>query len=83
MSIRRETFDVPQIGPTLPNLESDEFCRSAGVKRDLREDLTESLTWIEVVDGNPSYPRCESLIQPQLAPPIHGDQVAKPLMCKL
>jgi hypothetical protein len=40
-------------------------------------------TRIQVVNSKPSHPRGETFIQPKLAPPIHGDQVSKPLVGKL
>lgn len=36
-----------------------------------------------MVDGEPANPSREALVEPQLAPPIHGDQIAEPLMCQL
>jgi hypothetical protein len=41
------------------------------------------LTWVQVVDGEPSDPRSEALIKPQLTPPVHRNQVAEPLVGKL
>ena len=35
-----------------------------------------------MVNGEPSDPSSETFIQPKLAPPVHGDKVAKPLMGK-
>lgn len=39
--------------------------------------------WIEVIDGKPSNPGREPLVEPKLTPPIHGNKVTKPLMSKL
>ena len=36
-----------------------------------------------MINGKPTDPGCESLIQPQLIPPVHGDEVAKPLVSQL
>lgn len=36
-----------------------------------------------MVDGEPADPGGEALVQPQLAPPVHGDEVAEPLMGQL
>jgi hypothetical protein len=36
-----------------------------------------------VVYGKPTHPSGKPLIQPKLAPPIHGDQVAEPLVSEL
>lgn len=36
-----------------------------------------------MIDGEPTDPGGEALVQPQLAPPVHGDEVAEPLMGQL
>lgn len=41
------------------------------------------LTWVQVVDGEPSNPCSKALVEPELVPPVHGDQVTEPLMSKL
>lgn len=38
---------------------------------------------MEVVNCKPTNPSGETLVQPQLIPPIHSDQVAEPLMRQL
>jgi hypothetical protein len=43
----------------------------------------EDHTGIEMVNGEPSDPGSETLVEPQLTPPIHGDEVAEPLVSKL
>ena len=30
-----------------------------------------------------TYPGCEAFVQPQFVPPIHGDEIAEPLMGEL
>ena len=36
----------------------------------------------EVLDREPPDPRGEAFVQPQVSPPLHGDQVTKPLYAK-
>jgi hypothetical protein len=36
-----------------------------------------------VVNSQPANPSCEALVEPELVPPVHGDEVAKPLVSKL
>jgi hypothetical protein len=36
-----------------------------------------------VVNCEPTHPSCETFVKPKLAPPVHGDKVAEPLMSKL
>jgi hypothetical protein len=36
-----------------------------------------------MVNGEPSHPGSEALVEPELAPPVHSDKVAEPLMSKL
>lgn len=36
-----------------------------------------------MVNCKPAYPGRETLVEPQLVPPVHGDKVAEPLMGKL
>jgi hypothetical protein len=36
-----------------------------------------------MVNSEPSDPSSEALVEPQLAPPVHGDEVAEPLVGKL
>lgn len=38
---------------------------------------------VQVVDGVPSDPGSKAFVEPQLIPPVHGNQVAKPLVSKL
>ena len=40
-------------------------------------------TRVQMINSKPSYPGGETLVEPQLTPPVHGDQVAKPLMGQL
>ena len=42
-----------------------------------------SHTRIEVINGEPSDPSGKALVEPELAPPVHGDEVAEPLVSKL
>ena len=35
-----------------------------------------------MVNGKPSDPCCETFIEPELAPPVHGDKVTEPLVGK-
>jgi hypothetical protein len=39
-------------------------------------------TGIQVVNGEPSDPSGKTLVEPELAPPVHGDKVAEPLVSK-
>jgi hypothetical protein len=36
-----------------------------------------------MINGKPTNPGCESLIQPQFIPPIHSDKVTEPLVSQL
>jgi hypothetical protein len=36
-----------------------------------------------MINGKPTNPGCESLVQPQFIPPIHSDKVAEPLVGQL
>jgi hypothetical protein len=36
-----------------------------------------------MINGKPSDPSRETLVEPKLAPPVHGDEVTEPLMGKL
>ncbi len=36
-----------------------------------------------MINGQPADPCGKPFIQPQVCPPLHRDEVAKPLMCKL
>ena len=45
-------------------------------------DLHGIHTWIQMINCKPSHPSGEALIEPELAPPVHGDEVTKPLMGK-
>lgn len=36
-----------------------------------------------MVNGEPADPCRKAFVEPQLAPPVHGDQVAEPLVCQL
>lgn len=45
--------------------------------------LHTGLTWVEMIHGQPTYPGCEPLVEPELVPPIHGDKIAKPLVSQL
>lgn len=36
-----------------------------------------------MVNSEPSDPGSKTLVEPQLAPPVHGDKVAEPLVGKL
>jgi len=36
-----------------------------------------------VVNGEPTDPGGKSFVEPELTPPVHGDEVAKPLVSKL
>lgn len=47
------------------------------------ESPVASLTGIEVIDRKPAHPGGETLVEPQLTPPVHGDEITEPLMCKL
>lgn len=38
---------------------------------------------MQVIHSIPPHPRSKAFIQPKLIPPVHRDQVAEPLMCKL
>lgn len=38
---------------------------------------------VNVVDSEPSDPCGEALVQPELIPPVHGDEVSEPLVSKL
>ena len=40
-------------------------------------------TGVQVVNGEPTNPGGETLVEPELTPPVHGDKVAKPLVSKL
>lgn len=42
-----------------------------------------SLTWIEMINSQPTDPGRESLIQPKFIPPVHRDEVSEPLVSKL
>jgi hypothetical protein len=33
-----------------------------------------------MIDSQPSHPCSKTLVEPQFAPPVHGHEVAKPLM---
>lgn len=35
-----------------------------------------------MINGKPSNPCRETLVEPKLAPPVHGDKVTEPLMGK-
>ena len=39
--------------------------------------------WVKVIDGKPANPSCKAFVKPELIPPVHCYQVAKPLMGKL
>lgn len=39
--------------------------------------------WVKVIDGKPANPGCKAFVEPELIPPVHCYQVAKPLMGKL
>ena len=39
-------------------------------------------TRVKVIDGEPPHPCREAFVKPELAPPIHGDKVAEPLVSK-
>jgi hypothetical protein len=39
-------------------------------------------TRVQVVNGKPSDPSRKTLVEPQLTPPIHSDEVAEPLVSK-
>ena len=41
------------------------------------------LTWVQVVNGKPSHPCGEALVEPKLTPPVHCNKVTEPLMSKL
>ena len=71
------TCDVQQIGPRcsiLLHLSEHQAQHRTG-----RDDL---LTWVQMIDRQPTHPRCKSFVEPKLAPPIHGHQVAEPLVGK-
>jgi hypothetical protein len=36
-----------------------------------------------MIDGKPPNPGGETFVEPQFTPPIHSDQVTKPLMSEL
>lgn len=36
-----------------------------------------------MVNREPAHPSGKTLVEPQLVPPVHGDQVTEPLMRKL
>jgi hypothetical protein len=36
-----------------------------------------------MVDGQPANPSCEAFVEPELVPPVHSDEVTKPLVSKL
>ena len=36
-----------------------------------------------MVDGEPTNPSGKAFVEPEFAPPVHSDQVAKPLVSKL
>lgn len=38
--------------------------------------------WVEMVNGKPSNPCRETLVEPKLTPPIHGNEVTEPLVGK-
>jgi hypothetical protein len=41
------------------------------------------LTGIELVNSKPPNPSCKPFVEPELIPPVHGDQIAEPLMRQL
>lgn len=45
--------------------------------------LPRAHTGIEMVYGEPAHPGSETLVQPKLTPPVHGDEVTKPLVSEL
>lgn len=36
-----------------------------------------------MIDGKPADPSGEALVEPEFAPPVHGDKIAEPLVSKL
>ena len=40
-------------------------------------------TGIQMINREPSYPRSEALVKPELAPPVHSNEVTEPLVSKL
>jgi hypothetical protein len=40
-------------------------------------------TGIQVINGEPSNPRGETFVEPELTPPVHGNKVTEPLVSKL
>jgi hypothetical protein len=64
-----------------------EFCQSKNINNTsshTHHELTPDLPLgMKVINCKPTDPGCKSFVQPQLIPPIHGDQVAKPLMSQL
>lgn len=39
-----------------------------------------AITRIEMVNSQPADPCCKSFVEPELVPPVHCDEVAKPLV---
>jgi hypothetical protein len=68
----------------LDGVRGSETVELEGHLHRIRDKLSPDIPlWVEMVDGVPSYPCCETLVEPELVPPVHGDQVAEPLMSKL
>jgi hypothetical protein len=70
-----ETCDVQQTVPKHSNL-----CIVSGK---ILQVFVIERTRVQVVNSKPAYPSCETLVKPQLAPPVHGDKITEPLVSKL
>ena len=52
-------------------------------ERRRRTTGSEKVTWNAVIDAEIFDPRREALVEPEMRPPFHRDQVAEPLMSQL
>lgn len=67
-------LNVQQTAPTRSSL-----CLVSGAA-DLRMVV---LTGVQMVNGEPSNPCSETLVEPKFIPPVHGDKITEPLVSEL